>query len=245
VVGVVALFVTGIGAEPTPVPTLEWQPWRLIGSCGGAEYFVSVSKYDGRNDTQVKLKARNVASHLVSTRFDVVLISDEGEKTIRAGGSRINPGREVDGNNFSLGRVFETRVNAVLPSRLVRLDFTRLETANVEKLPPYASPSTYLSDFHDFPKDICGPLSVGVEQGEVPRFMRLTTECYAKLPRWTPACQDAVDEILAVARTAPESRVPCLKDWRAFQQCYESYAYGPNPDPRPDCIQQLPRCNLP
>jgi hypothetical protein len=244
----VALVLAGLVntrlATQVPAPAIEWEPWRPVGICSGVEYFVAVTRDDGRNDLQIKLKAVNRTGQLRATRFKAVLTSSTGEKKYREGGVRVGPGREADGASFNLGQPFEMPVGAPLPPRLVKLEFTMVETSNVETPPAYATPSTYLSDFVDYPKVPCRFVTQDFGGSALPAFMQLTNACYRALPRWIPACQDAVDEIYTYSKTAPESTIPCLKEWRQFQKCYEAYAYGPNPDPRPDCVSQVPRCNL-
>lgn len=244
-----ALVVGMLGAvcciAQVPAPAVEWEPWRALGVCGSVEYQVSVTKEDGRNELRVRLKARNLTDHEVATRFQAILVSSEGDKQDRKGGAvRINPRTEVEGSSFDLGLIFETPVNAVAPVPIARIEFPLVETADLETPPPSASPSTYLDPFRDFPKAMCTDLKYVFPTSRQPRFMQLTNECYARIPRWTDNCQAAVEEIMRYARTAPESEIPCLRQWRAFQQCYGVYAYGPNPNPKPECLNRVPRCNL-
>jgi hypothetical protein len=227
-----------------PAPAIEWSEWQPVTTCGDVEYQLAVTRDDGRNEFQLRLRARNLSGHLVATRFAATIISKEGKKKYREGGGRINPGRTIEGGTFNFGQLFETPVNAALPVGLSRVEFTLVETANVEKPLVPASPSTYLSDFRDFPKTPCAAFVHSFADSAIPRFMQLTNACALALPNWLPACQDAVEEILRYAKSAPPSALPCLKEWRAYQQCYGSYAYGPNPNPKPECLERVPRCNI-
>lgn len=238
------VVVAGLSAASAeePAPQLQWLPPQFVGSCGGVAYEVAISKDDGRNEFQLKLRAENRTSHLVATRFKAQIVSEFGDIKYREGGRRISAGRVADGLNFDLGLIFETPVNSPLPVHIQQLRLT-IDTANVETPLHPATPSTYLSDFADFPKESC-TLSHAFASSAMPRFMQLTTACYKLLPKWTATCQDAVDEIYAYSKTASERELPCLKEWRAFQKCYEVYAYGSAPAETPACLQQIPRCNL-
>jgi hypothetical protein len=216
-----------------------------VGACRGVEYFVSITRDDGRNDFQVKLKARNSNDYQIATRFEALLTADTGETARREGGSRIHPQREAQDLSYRLGAPFQTPVNRALPVQVRRLQLTLVETANVEVLPSYATDSTYLDDFRDFPKTQCSNLAADFQPSANARFIGLTETCYNRLPTWTAVCQQAVEEILKTAATSSPSAIPCLKEWRNFQQCYSVYAYGPNPDPKPDCNSKVPACTLP
>ena len=227
-----------------PAPAVEWSQWQPVATCGDVEYQLSVTKHDGRNEVQMRLRARNLSDHLLATRFAATIVSKEGQKKYREGGGRVSPGRTIEGGTFHFGQLFETPVNAPLPVALSHVEFTTMETADIEKPLVRASPSTYLSDFRDFEKVRCAPGVHTIAASAVPRFMQLTSTCAVALPQWLPVCQDAVEEIIAYSKSAPPSAIPCLKEWRAFQQCYGSYANGPNPDPKPNCLERIPRCNV-
>ncbi|MBI4459656.1 MAG: hypothetical protein HY648_06325 [Acidobacteria bacterium] len=160
---IVVLTIASCAGAQVPAPQIEWLPWATIGTCGGVEYSDSITKDDGRNEFEVKLKARNTTNHLVATRFEAVLLSEEGEKNPRQGNSRIPAGREVEASpltpSFHLGTPFPTPVKRPVPIQIKRLVLTTVETANVETPPPGASPSAYLNDFRDFPKDTCSNLT--------------------------------------------------------------------------------------
>ena len=229
----------------TPVPQVQWEAWREVGTCGGATYEATQSRYDARNDVLVKVRVRNTTSHVIATRFEFVAASDDGQTANRSAGSRVRPGGLVEGPAFDLGKLFEMAVNALFPPRLQNATFRIIETADVEKLPPYASPTTYLNDFKDFPKETCRYVGFPIGQVQLPSFMVMTASCYRSLPRWTTTCQNAVDALVGLGNTASESQLTCLREWRNFQKCYEVYAFDQNPVPEPDCLPKIPRCTYP
>jgi hypothetical protein len=242
----VAAASTWAAALP-PVPEKEWGPWQQIGRCGGLTYYFSITNDDGVNESEVKLKAVNENGYLAASRWEAVLTSEEGEKKYRSGGSRIRPGNEVEASPLApayfLGQPFQAPVNSALPVHISSLELSLVETANVEKVPAGAQPGAYLDDYRDYPKETCAHLSHTFTNASVPRFALLTNACYEALPKWTSNCQGAVDEIIAFANGKSGAALACLQEWRAFQKCYEVYAYGPNPNPKPECGPKIPRCN--
>jgi hypothetical protein len=204
------------GSAQTPVPHVQWEAWRDVGTCAGAKYEAAQSRYDGRNDVLVRLRVRNTTNHVLATRFEFVATSDDRQTANRSGGSRIRPGGLIEGQAFDLGKLFEMPVNALLPPRLQNATFLTIQTADVDKLPAYASPSTYLNDFRDFPSDTCRNVMFPVEQAQLPPFVVMTVSCYRSLPRWTTTCQNAVDALVGLGNTASESQLTCLKEWRNF-----------------------------
>jgi hypothetical protein len=239
---------SAVAGAQIPAPRLEWGPWQYVTDCGGAKYSVSFSQDDGRNDVQVKLRVVNAAGRLISTRFKASLVSESGERARREGGSRINPGSvPLEGGPlapaFHFGVLFPAAVNQHVPTRITGFTLD-IDTADVSKVPTGATPSTYLSDFHDYEVQRCGPSSVSVPRAMMPVFASLTMGCFNELPKWTPPCDQAVDEIMAAYKVAPEATKPCIAEWRQFQKCYEIYAFERAPDPKPQCNDKIPRCTL-
>lgn len=233
-----------------PAPTPEWSDWKQAAVCSDATYFVSITKDDGRNDFELKVKVKNGSDHTISTRFEVEMVSEKGEVAGHNGNSRVRKAGEVEASpstpSFFLGTPFKTPVNQLLPEHVSKLVFTHIETANVDVPPSNASPSTYLNDFRDYPKQTCSDAqSVTFSPSPSSKFIGLTESCYNGLPTWKPVCQEAVEELVRRSRVAPENALPCMRRWRAFQKCYEIYAYGPNPNPKPDCTNEVPACEMP
>lgn len=81
-----------------PAPPLAWEDWESIGSCGGVEYLVAISKDDGRNDFELKIKINNQNNHTVQTRLNAAIESENGKTTHREnfGIGRLNGRRSVD-----------------------------------------------------------------------------------------------------------------------------------------------------
>ena len=247
--GLAALLVRA-GAQDV-APQLQWEEWVAVGTCGGAQYYAAVSKYDGRNDMEVKVKIENRNGHTVQTRFDAVTESEEGEKKQhnQGGLGRLNARRTAEACStyptLCLGAPFPSAVNQPKPTRIVRLTLTSVDVANIDAPPPDAQPSAYLDPYRDYPNTNCKSLSVnfGGGGGDV-RFIQLTDACVKGLPRWTkPACDDAVDEIVKAFNSATsQADQDCIKEWRAYQKCYEIYAFNSSPSPAPSC--QRPACRL-
>jgi len=226
-----------------PAPPLEWGAWTPLTTCNGVGYDVAFSRYDGRNDVEVKVRLVNTSDKQRSTRFVANLDSDNGEHTRREGGARLNPLARSEGTSVLLGKVFETPVNQTLPTQVQRVTVD-IETADVSVLPPYATPSTYLHDFVDFPKQTCHA-SASPPASRRPRFAALTEACYNGLPNWSPTCNQAVDALVGAYNGAPETARACMVEWRQFQKCYEGYAFDRTPNPAPRCVDKIPRCELP
>ena len=230
-----------------PAPRTEWEPWKEVAQCGGARYFASYSRYDGRNDPEAKFRIQNDTGHQIATRFEARFTARAGGEAQRTGGSRVGAGGSVEGPiipTLSTGILFQTPVNQVLPASVGNLVLD-IETADVSKPPPNAGPSTYLSDFRDFPKVVCKDVRVPVPQAPTAPFIALTAACYNVLPRWTPPCDQAVNALVAAFETAPESAKSCILEWRQFQKCYEVYAFESAPDPKPQCQSRIPHCAVP
>lgn len=238
------------GAQQTPAPRLEWEAWSPLGAaCGGVQFYAAVSKDDGRNDFEIKIKIVNLNEHAVQTRFNAVIESAEGAKKYRdhTGLGKLNAGRTAEACSLSpdlcFGKPFPSAVNQRTPTRISRLTLTRVDVANIDAPPPDASPAAYLDPYRDYPNTRCENLSIDFGASKV-RFQSLTDSCVKGLPRWTkPDCDDAVDEIVkAFNQTdAPEQR-DCIKEWRAYQKCYEIYAFDSAPNPKPSC--RRPTCKL-
>jgi hypothetical protein len=82
------------------------------------------------------------------------------------------------------------------------------------------------------------PIPSGNTGAAMSPVVALTDQCAAKLPNWTPTCDQAVDALFARAKTASADEIPCLKEWRAYHNCISVYAYGRTPNPacvRPTC----------
>lgn len=237
-------------AQQTVAPSLEWEDWVPVGApCGGVQYYAAVSKDDGRNDFEIKVKIENKNGHTIQTRFNAVIESEEGVKKSHDNGGlgRLNAGRTAEAcsmfPSLCFGALFPSAVNQRTPTHISRLTLTSIDIANIDAPPPNASPSAYLDPYRDYPHTRCENLSVGFSRNSV-RFIRLTDSCVKGLPRWTkPDCDDAVDEIVnAFNRASSESEKDCIKEWRAYQKCYEVYAFNSSPNPRPSC--QRPTCKL-
>lgn len=239
------LFFTFRIIAQIPAPALQWSPWQPVITCRGAEYFISFSEDDGRNDFEVRLRAFNRTSAEIATRFQASFVSEDGAKAYRrGGGGRLRPiPQPLEGGAFSMGVIFQTPVNQVLPVR-IRSVVLDIDTADVSKLPPYAGDSVYLNDFTDFPVTPCHGIQATVPARSTPVFVGLTETCYNQLPNWIPACNKAVDALIDAANAVPEEKRSCLLKWRQFQKCYEIYAYGPNPDVRPQCQTLYPNCEI-
>jgi hypothetical protein len=237
-------------ATQIPAPLLSWEDWKSIGSCGGVEYLVAISKDDGRNDFELKIKIDNQNSHTVQTRISATIESENGETTHRDnfGVGRLNARRSVDACSTTpglcLGTLFPSAVYQKTPTRIAKLTLTNVDVANIDAPPAYASPSAYLDPYRDYPNTKCRNLTVSFAGGKVPNFISLTDTCVKGLPRWTkPECDDAVDEILkAYGRATSQADQDCIKEWRTYQKCYEIYAYNSTPLPRPSC--QRPTCKV-
>lgn len=242
-----ALFCAGMAFAQIPAPQVRWGPWTEAGSCNGVDYMYSITNDDGRNDPQVRLKVRNGTAQERATRFQIYLYSDAGADTRREGGSRVATGGERDDYSYRLGTPFQTPVNQTLPVRVSAIEFRSVVTSDVSKLPPYATPSTYLDDIRDYPHQSCGPWKISIQQPARAPFISYTEACYNQLPQWTRACQQAVDAIGPAYNAATtDAQKDCVIRWRKFQKCYEIYAYGPNPAVRPQCQDEVPAdCELP
>src|SRR5271165_3069726 len=238
-----SVLACGLKAQ-IPAPNLEWGPWRPLINCGGAEYSISFSQDDGRNEFQVQLRAFNRKSTLISTRFEATLSSETGNQMKRSGGSRINAGSAPAQNgSFSLGVIFPAPVNQPLPVRISRV-LLDIDTADLSKPPPYAGPAVYLGDFTDYPVTQCHGIPAGSPERGRPEFVGLTETCYNQLPHWTQACNKAVDALIGAYNSAQEPAKSCILQWRQFQKCYESYAYSSSPVPAPHCQNVYPTCQL-
>lgn len=237
-------------SQQTPAPPLEWEDWVPVGaSCGGVQYYAAISKDDGRNDFEIKIKIENRNGHTVQTRFNAVIESEEGAKKYSDGGGtgRLNAGRTAEAcsmfPSLCLGVPFPSAVNQRVPTRISRLTLRSVDVANIDAPPPNASPSAYLDPYRDYPHVRCENLSISFGGSNV-KFIKLTDSCVKGLPRWTkPNCDDAVDEIIKAYNGATsQSDQDCIKEWRAYQKCYEIYAFNSSPNPKPSC--QRPTCKL-
>jgi hypothetical protein len=237
-------------SQQTPAPLLEWEDWVPVGgACGGVQYYAAISKDDGRNDFEIKVRIENQNNHTVQTRFNAVIESEEGVKKYRDKGGlgRLNAGRTAEAcssfPSLCLGAPFPSAVNQQTPTRIARLVLTSVDVANIDAPPPNAAPSAYLDPYRDYPHTRCENLSIAFGGSGV-RFVRLTDTCVKGLPHWTkPDCDDAVDEIVkAFNRSTSQADQDCIKEWRAYQKCYEIYAFDASPDPKPSC--QRPTCKL-
>jgi hypothetical protein len=229
---------------------LKLQDWQLVGSCGGVDFWATVSTDDGRNDTELKLKIDNKNTHAIQTRMNAVVESAEGEKKSRdnVGLGRLNGKRAAEAcsttPSLCFGVLFPSGVLQKEPTQIVKLSLTKVEIANIDAPPAKASPGAYLDPFRDFPTTTCRDLTVKFDSGSNPAFVKLTDKCFKGLPRWTkPDCDDAVDEIVkAYARATTVADQNCIKEWREYQKCYEIYAYESTPSPSPSC--RRPTCNV-
>jgi len=239
----------GESGVQNPAPLLAWEEWQPVGSCGGVEYLVAISKDDGRNDFELKIKIDNKNSHTVQTRVNAVIESEEGEKKYRnnVGVGRLNAGRAAEACSTSpslcFGSPFPSAVYQKTPTRIAKLILTNVEVANIDAPPANASPAAYLDPYRDYPNTKCRNLAASFDSTSA-NFIKLTDSCVKGLPRWTkPDCDDAVDEILkAYSRATSQSEQDCVKEWRAYQKCYEIYAFNSSPVPRPSCVR--PSCKL-
>jgi len=233
-----------------PAPLLAWEDWQSVGSCGGVEYLVAISKDDGHNDFELKIKINNQNGHTVQTRLNAMIESENGEKKYRdnVGIGRLNAGRSVDACSTTpglcFGILFQSAVYQKTPTRIAKLTLTNIDVANIDAPPANASPAAYLDPYRDYPNTKCRNLTISFGGGDVPKFIALTDSCVKGLPRWTkPDCDDAVDEIVkAYGRATSQADQDCIKDWRMYQKCYEIYAYNSSPVPAPSC--QRPTCKV-
>lgn len=241
---------SGVAHVQDPAPSLTWQDWQLIGSCGGVDFLAAISADDGRNDFELKIKINNANKYTIQTRVNAVIHSETGEKKSRdnVGVGRLNAGRAVDAcsthPNLCFGAPFPSAVYQKQPTRIAKLVLTNIDVANIDAPPGNASPAIYLDPYRDYPHTHCRDLSTTFASGSNPRFISLTDSCVKGLPRWTkPDCDDAVDEILKAFRRATSAKdQDCIKEWRAYQKCYEIYAFDSNPASRPSC--ERPRCRV-
>lgn len=239
-----------VNAQQTPAPPLEWEDWTPVGAaCGGVQYYAAISKDDGRNDFEIKIKIENQNNHTIQTRFSAVVESAEGvKKSYHDGGlGRLNAKRTAEAcstfSSLCLGQPFPSAVNQRTPTHISRLTLQSVDVANIDAPPPDAAPSAYLDPYRDYPHTRCENLSVSFGGSDV-KFIRLTDSCVKGLPRWTkPDCDDAVDEIIKAYNDATtQAAQDCIKEWRAYQKCYEIYAFNSSPNPKPAC--QRPTCKL-
>lgn len=247
------LSIRGHAMRPGPqdsAPPLSWEDWQPIGSCGGVQYLAAISKADGRNDFELKIKIDNQNNHTIQTRLNAVIESEGGEKKYRdsVGIGGLNPRRAVDACSTTpglcFGILFPSAVYQKIPTRIAKLTLTNIDVANIDALPANASPAAYLDPYRDYPNTKCRNLSITFGSGSVQKFISLTDSCVKGLPRWTkPDCDDAVDEILkAYSRATSQADQDCIKEWRTYQKCYEIYAFNSSPVPRPSC--QRPTCRV-
>jgi hypothetical protein len=237
-------------ASQDVAPLLSWEDWQHIGTCGGVDYLAAISKDDGRNDFELKIKIDNRNTHTIQTRLNAVVESEDGAKTSRnnVGLGRLNAGRAAEAcsttPSLCFGTLFPSAVNQKTPTRVVKLTLTNVDVANIDAPPANASPSAYLDPYRDYPTTNCKNLAISFAGGTVSKFISLTDVCVRGLPRWTkPECDDAVDEILkAYARAKTQTDQDCIKEWRTYQKCYEIYAFNSAPSPRPSC--QRPTCKV-
>ncbi len=226
--------------SPLPAPPLSWGDWQgLPEECGGVKIWVALSKDDGRNDFEVKLKFQNNDSHRVHARLEAVLLSDRQETAVRKQPNAVmNPGTSAEGGasapSLALGRVFPSAVNDVAPHQIRRISLSNIEVAQIDVFPKGGAAPAYYRDFGDHPTTKCGPWVLDVNSN-VPRYVALTRDCSSHLPQWTRSCDDAVQEIVVAYNAAPEEHKTCILKWRAYQKCYEIYAFNSNPSPRPNC----------
>jgi hypothetical protein len=239
-----------VEGSQNPAPLLTWDDWRSVGSCGGVQYLAAISKDDGRNDLELKIRIDNQTGHTVQTRLNAVIESESGEKKSRdnVGIGRLNSRRAVDAcsttPSLCFGILFPSAVYQKMPTRIAKLTLTNVDVANIDAPPANASPAAYLDPYRDYPNTKCRDLTISFGGGNVPRFISLTDSCVKGLPRWTkPDCDDAVDEILkAFNRATSQTDQDVIKEWRTYQKCYEIYAYDSSPVPTPSC--QRPRCRV-
>jgi hypothetical protein len=233
-----------------PAPQLSWEDWQLIGSCGGADFLAALSKDDGRNDFELKIKIDNKNAHVIQTRLNAVIEAEGGEKTSRdnVGVGRLNGRRAIDSCSTTPGLCFGVLFPAAVyqkePTRIAKLILTNIDVANIDAPPANASPTAYLDPYRDYPNTKCRNLSITFASGSNPKFISLTDRCVKGLPKWTkPDCDDAVDEIIkAYNRASSQTDQGCIKQWRDYQKCYEGYAFDTNPVPPPSC--QQPACKM-
>jgi hypothetical protein len=225
-------------AQQLPAPFPGWGEWQSAGECGGVGIWVAKTNNDGRNDFEVKLKFQNKTSHRIHARLDANLTSDRGETAQRKANAVINPGRSAEGGalapSLSFGTVFKAAVNASSPPQIQQIELNNIEIALVDVFPKDASPSTYYRDFGDHPTTKCTTLIVSFT-GNAPKYIALTRSCNTDLPKWTPSCDEAVQEIIRAYNNAPADQKECILQWRKYQKCYEVYAFNSNPRPKPDC----------
>lgn len=234
-----------VAPSQDPAPVLSWQDWRLVGWCGGVDYFAAISTDDGRNDFELKLKIANKNDHSIQTRLSAVIHSENGEKKYRdnVGLGRLNANRTAEACSTSPGLCFGVLFPAAVfqkqPTRIAKLVLTNVDVANIDAPPANASPAGYLDPYHDYPHTNCRDLSITFPSDRSPRFVSLTDRCVKGLPKWTkPDCDDAVDEILKAFKQATSAKEQeCVKQWRDYQKCYEIYAFESSPIPKPSCYR--------
>ncbi|HEV2762808.1 MAG TPA: hypothetical protein VGV38_07435, partial [Pyrinomonadaceae bacterium] len=106
---------------PVPAPRVEWDEWKPVGNCGGVKFEVAVTKDDGRNDFEIKLRALNQSGHRAATRFAATIVSEKREEASRDGGMTIADGKQGEGGSLSLGTPFKSAVNQLTPTRLEKM----------------------------------------------------------------------------------------------------------------------------
>lgn len=252
--GLTALLVGG-GRRPAanpqiPAPPLTWEDWVPVGlACSGVQYYAAISKDDGRNEFELKLKVKNRNKHAVQTRFEAEVESADGiiKQYNQAGSIRLNTGRSAAACSryptLCLGMPFPPAADQRTPTQITRLTLTSVEVIPIGARASNTAPNAYLAPYRGYPPARCTNLTVSFDS-ELPNFVRLTDRCVGRLPRWTkPACNDAVDEIVKAYRAATDpAEQDCLKEWRKYQKCYEIYAFETHPTPTPAC--RRPICQI-
>src|SRR5687768_1228152 len=172
----------GNSAKPSPqnpAPVLAWEEWQPLGSCGGVEYHVAISKDDGRNHFELKIKIDNQNSHTVQTRLNAAIESEEGEKKYRnnVGLGRLNARHAAEACSTSpslcFGIQFPSAVYQKNPTRIAKLTLTNVDVANIDAPPANASSAAYLDPYRDYPNTKCRNLAVSFG-GTSAKFIKFT-----------------------------------------------------------------------
>ena len=125
-------------------------------------------------------------------------------------------------------------MNDKSPHQIQRITLRNIEVAQIDVFPKGATDPAYYRDFGDHPTTKCGPWVLDGLQN-APKFVVLTKDCWSHLPKWTHACDEAVQEIVSAYDSAPDDQKACILEWRHYQKCYEIYAFDSNPNPKPNC----------
>lgn len=245
VVGLIALSSTSVIQAKRdagePAQSIAWQPWQPIGSCKQVTFGVTVGEDEEHRHRVVKLKIENKNTYAIQTRFNAVIESAKRKtktrRTVQSG--PLNAGAASTDCGVAKEFCFEMAPGV----NVSKLFLTNIDVTHIDAPSTQASLATYLDQFRDSTKS-CRDLAFTFEHVSSPEFIKLTDRCVKGLPHWTrPDCDNAVDEVIKASEQANSlTEKNCISEWRAYQKCYDIYAFDSNPIPRPTC--QRPECSV-